>query len=314
MTLVHSTTVNSPDTLPLERPSATPSKMCVLSGAGAGKTGLLCATLIDRLAAGANPERVVAVTFTRASGRELRDRAIRAAGPAVVAEVERVHIGTIDSTLPTLIKTSRELVYGARLAALQQQAAERAMRRLAETELDDILILFDQGRQSGRKKLASSLAADADALRIYHELPDWPLAAGLTPRCRAYAELVRTYQEEFARLKRGQVRPLADQHDILYEVLSVPDPAYEVVARGRSTRPQPFADASVSAPRRGWRAGDAGRRCTADLRFSSRRRAYVLGLAAGAGAHDQPTLGPQHRRARECVARARAPGPNADVQ
>ncbi|HET9692211.1 MAG TPA: ATP-dependent helicase [Acidimicrobiales bacterium] len=75
--------------------------LCILAGAGTGKTATLVARLARLLAEGTPPERVLLVTFSRRAAAEVVRRAGAATDPATAA---RVHAGTFHSAAVRVLR------------------------------------------------------------------------------------------------------------------------------------------------------------------------------------------------------------------
>ena len=79
------------------------SKICVIAGAGSGKTATLSERVRKILKDGANPYNVVCITFTNMAANEMRERL------SDIPESKSMFIGTIHSYAASLIKTSKPL-------------------------------------------------------------------------------------------------------------------------------------------------------------------------------------------------------------
>jgi superfamily I DNA/RNA helicase len=185
----------------------------VRAGAGAGKTQMLCERLIEQVyTCGVAPEKCVAVTFTRASARELRDRTralVEARAGLDSSAMEAVHIGTMDAVLPRLIGVDGKLMYGARLDVLKQQAFDRLMMTAA-TDVASLLGLLDP--KLGRHALYKAIVGHAELLRVRRARSPWHLV-NASDLAQAYAALLRRYESQYAALKAAS--GVMDQYDVL---------------------------------------------------------------------------------------------------
>jgi ATP-dependent helicase/nuclease subunit A len=86
-----------------------PGPVCLTASAGSGKTSVLVAKFLNLLQEGIGPTEILAVTFTRKSGKELRDRILLEltdASPALQSAVEKSPwIGTLHSACLNILKT-----------------------------------------------------------------------------------------------------------------------------------------------------------------------------------------------------------------
>lgn len=136
----------------------------ILASAGSGKTFALTNRVVALLARGADPERIVALTFTRKAAGEFFDEILKklaraagdpkaaatlaamigqpALGPAdflgllrrVVDAMPRLNLGTLDSFFARIVRNfPLELGLGGELEILHEHAAQRERRRVLRT-------------------------------------------------------------------------------------------------------------------------------------------------------------------------------------
>lgn len=136
----------------------------ILASAGSGKTFALTNRVVALLARGADPERIVALTFTRKAAGEFFDEILKklaraagdpkeaaklaamlgqpALGPAefldllrrVVDAMPRLNLGTLDSFFARIVRSfPLELGLGGELEILHEHAAQRERRRVLRT-------------------------------------------------------------------------------------------------------------------------------------------------------------------------------------
>ena len=121
--------------------------LCIVAGAGSGKTRVLTRRIAYRVATGAaEAERSVAVTFTRRAAAELRAR-LRILG------VEGVHVGTLHSLVYGRLRqywrdsgrAPRRIFDNA-----HRQLGSEEQRRRGIIEFDDVLVAFADAVRSDR--------------------------------------------------------------------------------------------------------------------------------------------------------------------
>ena len=95
-------------------PAGTRPHRRILASAGTGKTHALVGRYLQLIAAGAEPESVLATTFTRLAAAQIRDRVLETVACAVLDETDREKLAT---------RTTGE-------GRLDQQAANTLLERL----------------------------------------------------------------------------------------------------------------------------------------------------------------------------------------
>ncbi len=207
--------------------TATDGPIVVLAAAGSGKTRVLTRRIAYRIARGdMNPDRVVALTFTRRAAEELRGRQIK------LGQRDRVLAGTF---------------HGVALTQLRQRWAEQ--NKAAPKILDNKARLINQvakqlgltkkssyniaGRSPSQIQRPSDLVAEVDwAQARLVSAVDYPNASKLAERTppidpQKIAELMKEYQRE----KRK--RRVVDFDDLLVMAISAlrEDPSYAAAVR-----------------------------------------------------------------------------------
>lgn len=112
----------------------------VRAGAGSGKTTDLCQTVADAVAAGLNPSRILATTFTKKAAAELKGRiqakllsahVDHAASHLNADRLELAAIGTVHSVAHQLLgRYAIELGLSPRLEVITEHGSDRALREL----------------------------------------------------------------------------------------------------------------------------------------------------------------------------------------
>jgi DNA helicase-2/ATP-dependent DNA helicase PcrA len=163
----------------LERP------LRVIAGPGTGKTFALKRMVARLLNDGAEPERILVVTFTRASAADLR----RELGAMDVDGVEDVHAGTLHSFCFSLLSQNEVFGYLQRKARpLVTFQSSGILRFEAEPMLHDLNDPQFGGRRDRTKRIRAFEAAWG---RLQSDEPGWPE----DPIDRSFhAELIRWLQ------------------------------------------------------------------------------------------------------------------------
>src|SRR5712671_4156536 len=78
--------------------------LLVVAGAGSGKTRVITYRLARLVATGADPRRILAVTFTNKAAGELRERVGRLLGPRMGLGTAGLWVGTFHATAARLLR------------------------------------------------------------------------------------------------------------------------------------------------------------------------------------------------------------------
>jgi DNA helicase II / ATP-dependent DNA helicase PcrA len=177
--------------------------LLVLAGAGSGKTGTLAHRVARLLRAGAHPERICLVTFSRRAAQELLRRAGRLSDSAAAG---RVRGGTFHSVANRVLR-----LHGRRLGL------DPGFSILDSGDVTELfgLIRSDLGMSGGGKRRApraSTLAAIYD--RVVNTGERLPAVLDRSfPWCAGEAEGIRAAFEAYTARKRE--RQLLDYDDLL---------------------------------------------------------------------------------------------------
>src|SRR5579862_8513675 len=87
-----------------------PGPMVVVAGAGSGKTRVITYRLARLVAQGADPRRMLAVTFTNKAAAEMRERLGRLLGDSVAGGLYGIWIGTFHAIAARLLRRHGEAV------------------------------------------------------------------------------------------------------------------------------------------------------------------------------------------------------------
>jgi DNA helicase-2/ATP-dependent DNA helicase PcrA len=79
----------------------------VIAGAGSGKTRVLTYKIVDLIAKGYDPSRIMALTFTNKAAREMKERVATAASPGVAY---KLWMGTFHSVFLRILRTYADLI------------------------------------------------------------------------------------------------------------------------------------------------------------------------------------------------------------
>lgn len=162
------------------------SPALVLAGPGAGKTGVLIGRLLRLLGEGCNPEKILAITFTRRAAAEMRDR-LRAALSAT-------------STLP-LCDTIHAVAYS--LMRQEWESGENGQKLALLSETAAKRLFFEANAGIAAKELKKLWAEIA----ISHE-KNIPLSGDCLSRWQNYEDA-----------KSGQTIKYVDYHELLIWLL-----------------------------------------------------------------------------------------------
>jgi ATP-dependent exoDNAse (exonuclease V) beta subunit len=207
--------------------SGPPRDTCVVAGPGSGKTTVLVEHFRQLVAAGARPQRILAITFTEKAANNMRAKLDEAFGenPEVRSELERAWVSTVHGFCSRLLKenavlagvdpdftvadTSESLpLEQASIAAAveelftEQPAALRALiRGLAAYDFEDALLSAYDAMRSAGKRVDSLLSYAepagneiADFAAVASELAADP-AASWNETQRAYLDGIRENAE-----------------------------------------------------------------------------------------------------------------------
>jgi len=160
--------------------------LLILAGAGSGKTRVLTCRIAHLIAAGVDPARICAVTFTNKAAREMQERLRQLAGPPAGA----VWVGTFHAICARILRRAApEADYPASFTIYDSADQQTIIRRLCRD-----LNLSDRIYHPGAVVAAISRAKD--------ELVDpagYAQRRARGPWEKQVAEIYRRYQEELRR-------------------------------------------------------------------------------------------------------------------
>lgn len=206
-----------------------PGPLLVIAGAGSGKTRTLTARVARLIVAGADPQRVLLLTFSRRAAAEMTRRA-----QAIVSEA----LGEADATLAALPWSGTFHALGQRLLRLHahELGLDPDFTVLDRSDAEDLVDMVRDERDLARRTrkrfprksaclAVYSLAVNADA----------PLEHVLNQRFPQYADFAEELRELFgAFVEAKQARDLLDYDDLLlYWSKALAVPAVAERMRGR---------------------------------------------------------------------------------
>src|SRR3989338_9607254 len=139
--------------------------LLVLAGAGAGKTRVIAERIKEIIRQGAEPESILAITFTNKAAGEMRSRVL---GSLTSAEVRlpQPFISTFHSLGLTLIKENGKTLGYKRTPSIydrsdSQGAMKKALKEAGAEDMETRLALAVASRQKGEGVHADEFAASA---------------------------------------------------------------------------------------------------------------------------------------------------------
>ncbi len=187
--------------------TAPPGPTLVLAGAGSGKTRVVARRIAWRIENGAEPESILAVTFTNKAARELRDR------------VEQAWVGTFHSIGLRLLRLfGAEMGLPEGFAVLGEDDAKTLIQRIRRELRVDPELITPRKMRSGLSEMKCAVAAGREIRR--------PRG----PEDRAVRSVFEAYQDELARTGA------ADFDDLIIQPLALlrKSPAARDFARRRA--------------------------------------------------------------------------------
>lgn len=108
----------------------------VIAGAGSGKTRVLTYKIVDLLAHGFEPYRILALTFTNKAAREMKERVAAAAG---IPAASKIWMGTFHSVFLRILRSHADLLGFRHDFTIYDAADSRALIKtiIKDLELDD---------------------------------------------------------------------------------------------------------------------------------------------------------------------------------
>ena len=110
--------------------------LLVSAAAGSGKTRVLVARLLDRVEKGADVDRFLVITFTKAAAAELRDRIVKEVGKRFAADPGDRHL-----------RRQMELIHRANISTLHSFCSQLIRENAAAIDVDPDFRLCDEGER-----------------------------------------------------------------------------------------------------------------------------------------------------------------------
>ncbi len=206
-----------------------PGPVLVIAGAGSGKTRTLTARVARLIVAGADPERVLLLTFSRRAAAEMTRRA-----QAIVSEA----LGDTDSTRAALPWSGTFHALGQRLLRLhaRELGLDPDFTVLDRSDAEDLMDMVRDERDLARRT-RKRFPRKGPCLAIYSQAvnADVSLERVLQQRFPQYADFADELRELFgAFVEAKQARDLLDYDDLLLywaKALAVPAVAERMRAR-----------------------------------------------------------------------------------
>lgn len=173
----------------------------VVAGAGSGKTTLIGRRVAHMIRSGIRPEEIMLLTFTRASARDMIERAMR-----IEPAAKRVMAGTFHSVAMRLIRANHGVLgLPASLSVLDPSDVTDVMRRLM-ADRDDVQFESNKPRPA---TVAKAVSFAANTLLSLHEV--------IARRYNDYVHATEFMEELQAAYKAYKVeRNLLDYDDLLH--------------------------------------------------------------------------------------------------
>ncbi len=150
-----------------EAVTSTEGPLLVLAGAGSGKTRVIAHRIAHLLAKGADPESILAVTFTNKAAAEMRERVASLAGSPGV----EVFVSTFHAFGLWLLQQEHEAAGLPRRFAIADAGDQLALvkRCMREVKVDDrsfdphrVLALLSRAKNAGKKRIVPKGAGQGD--------------------------------------------------------------------------------------------------------------------------------------------------------
>jgi ATP-dependent helicase/nuclease subunit A len=153
---------------------------CIVAGPGSGKTTVLVERYRRLVAAGIDPSKIVAITFTEKAAANMRTRLAQEFqnSPQVLADLDRAHVSTIHAFCSRLLRDhATEAAIDPEFTILDEQLGAIEQARALRETLDEITA---EKRAAMKHLLDATNGADLESLlpKIYDALR----AAGMRPR------------------------------------------------------------------------------------------------------------------------------------
>lgn len=215
-------TLTSPQQRAVDDPS--PEILCV-AGAGSGKTRTLVARIQRLVAEGADPARIVAITFTNAAAAEMQKR---------LGDVRLAYIGTLHGFALRLIKESGKAIgYGKQITVITKEQSESLLdRAAAECRFNGTDNLIVEAMKQGPFKIEAKAKArhlekaEVVALQYFRTLKAGQML-DFDSILTAAQELLAVHEQQPAPLPThlfvDEFQDSSDADCDIYELLDVPN-------------------------------------------------------------------------------------------
>lgn len=198
--------------------------LLIIAGAGSGKTKTLAHRVAHLIVNGADPERILLLTFTRRAAQEMTRRAQRICAQAAVGAARLHWAGTFHSIANRLLRLHAEAV-----------GLMPSFTVLDRSDSEDVLDLWRDELGLSRKstrfpKKATCLAIYSHAVNAQRSVED--TLATAFPWCEPWADELRALFRHYVEAK--QARHLLDYDDLLlYWQQMMAEPALAAAVRSR---------------------------------------------------------------------------------
>ncbi len=198
--------------------------LLIIAGAGSGKTKTLAHRVAHLIVNGADPERILLLTFTRRAAQEMTRRAQRICAQAAARAARLPWAGTFHSIANRLLRLHAEAV-----------GLMPSFTVLDRSDSEDVLDLWRDELGLSRKstrfpKKATCLAIYSHAVNAQRSVEE--TLATAFPWCEAWADELRALFRHYVEAK--QARHLLDYDDLLlYWQQMMAEPALAAAVRSR---------------------------------------------------------------------------------